>query len=147
MQTVHVAQMERPNIMAVDAALRIFIVEDSPVIRDRLIPLLEEVKHVKVVGYAETEADAKQWLSQNRWDVLVLDLWLREGTGIGVLTWLGQRPGGDRRAVRLVLTNEAGPEVRDLCLALGADAFFDKSGEIDDLTDYLRDRLGASTGD
>ena len=67
--------------------LRTYIVEDSPLIRDGLIATLEELAAVVVVGYAEDEASATAWLAQPEApvDLLIIDLFLKRGSGMGVL--------------------------------------------------------------
>lgn len=115
--------------------LKTFIVEDSPVIRVNLIAALEEVAPVLVVGMADNESSAALWLAdpRNDCDIAIVDLFLREGSGLGVLRYL--QP-GQRNIRRVVLTNYATPDVRRQCLALGASRVFDKSAELDQLFDY-----------
>ena len=63
--------------------LKVFVVEDSAAMRAHLIGLLAAGANVEVVGVASTETQAKHWIESNpgRWDVAVVDLFLREGTG------------------------------------------------------------------
>ena len=115
--------------------LKAFIVEDSAVIKENLIAALEELAPLTVVGTAEDEPGALAWLSDpgNRCDLAVLDIFLAQGFGLGVL----QAMNHSRTPVeRVVLTNYANPDMRQRCLALGASRVFDKSGEIDALIDY-----------
>jgi DNA-binding NarL/FixJ family response regulator len=115
--------------------LRTYIVEDSPVIRENLIATLEELVPVEVVGTAEDEGTAVQWLAQpgNQADLLIIDIFLKSGTGLGVLRAAGLQP--QRRHV-VVLSNFATPDMRRKCLEMGADQVFDKSNEIDALIQY-----------
>jgi DNA-binding NarL/FixJ family response regulator len=115
--------------------LRTYIVEDSPVIRDNLIATLEELVPVKVVGTAEDEATALAWLAQadHPFDLVIIDIFLKGGSGLGVLRH-ATRLQNDAKLV--VLTNYATPDMRHKCLELGADKVFDKSDEIDDLIRY-----------
>ena len=127
--------------------LRVFLVEDNPLIRERLIESLKSTGHIEVVGYAEGEREAVDALSDGRWDAVLLDLQLKQGNGLGVLRAIGpSRPHG---AKILVLTTYAIPQYRDRSLALGADAFFDKSREydraVDMLSDVARTRSGLSS--
>lgn len=117
--------------------LQTFLVEDSPVIRENLIATLEEMAPVSVIGSAADESAARDWLDshRDRCDLVIIDIFLRKGSGLGVLQSLGQRP---QRCKRVVLSNFATPDIRQRCLALGADGVFDKSGEIDALIDYCR---------
>ena len=126
------------------ARLRVFLVEDNPLIRDRLIESLTATGHIDVIGNAETEREAVEALGTMPWDALVLDLQLKHGTGFGVLRAVGKsRPEG---AKILVLTTYAIPMLRDRSIALGADAFLDKSREYERAVDYLVDFAQARPG-
>ena len=115
-------------------ALRTYIVEDNATIRDNLVEALEELASVRTLGGAETEKQARDWLAANHgWDLLIVDLFLRQGSGLGVLEAARGRT-GDQRVI--VLSNYATSEMRKRCAELGADAVFDKSNEIDALVDF-----------
>lgn len=115
--------------------LRTFIIEDNAVIRENLIDTLEELAAVSVVGFAETEAEARHWLMNNmqQWDLAIVDLFLKEGSGMGVLQACRTR---DSHQKMVVLSNYATRDVRHRCQQLGVDAVFDKSNEIEALLDY-----------
>jgi len=115
--------------------LRTFIVEDSSVIRENLTAALEELGPVRVVGYAEDEGDALVWLrrSTDACELVIVDVFLKRGTGLGVLEAAETL---DDAPTFVVLTNHATPEMRRRCLALGAERVFDKSNEIEALVDY-----------
>ena len=116
-------------------ALITYIVEDNQTILENLIETLEEIAAVKVVGHAATESEAKVWLSlhDGNWQLAVIDMFLQEGSGLGVLA--GCR---DRQPYQkvVVLTNYATADIRQRSLALGADAVFDKSNELDEFFAY-----------
>ena len=114
---------------------RAYIVEDSPTIRQNLIETLQELALVEPVGTAETEHEGKRWLAQNggNWDLAIVDLFMREGSGLNVVEAARNRHPGQRV---IVLSNHATDDVRWRCEQLGADAVFDKSTEIDALVDY-----------
>lgn len=117
-------------------ALRCFLVEDSPTIRAELIATLEEMLPLQVLAWVDNEQAALDWLGQNDCDLILIDLFLKSGSGMGVLSQGGQH---QQQAKRVVLSNYATPDVRRRCLALGADRVFDKSSEIDELVDYCRE--------
>ena len=123
-------------------ALNTYIVEDSPLIRENLIATLEELVPVRVVGTAEDEDTAVQWLGQasHAVDLVIVDLFLQAGSGLGVLR-AAQTMSQRHRMV--VLSNYATPDMRRKCLELGADQVFDKSNEIDALIQYCS-RLASS---
>jgi two-component system OmpR family response regulator len=112
--------------------LRIFLVEDNKSIREHLTIFLKELVQTEVVGFAEGELQAKDWLeiNQSAWDLAVIDLFLREGSGLGVLKYCKSSWPAKRACV---LSNYATPEIRRRSLGLGAVAIFDKSTELDEL--------------
>jgi len=118
---------------------RAYIVEDSPTIRDNLIETLQELALVEPVGVAETEREGRSWLAQNDgyWDLAIIDLFLKEGSGLNILAACRQRL---PRQKMVVLSNHATNDVRWRCAQLGADAVFDKSTEIDALIDYCMEQ-------
>lgn len=114
--------------------LRTYIVEDNATIRENLIATLEELASVAALGWAETESEARMWLQGNHaWDLAIVDLFLKQGSGLGVLQAFQERS-SEQNVV--VLSNYATAEMRQRCAQLGADAVFDKSNEIDALVDY-----------
>jgi two-component system OmpR family response regulator len=115
--------------------LKTYIVEDNPTIRENLIGTLEELASINAVGSAETENEGKAWLAENRddWDLAIVDLFLKQGSGLGVLASCRDRT--SRQKV-VVLSNYATADIRQRCAQLGVDAVFDKSNEIDALVDY-----------
>jgi DNA-binding NarL/FixJ family response regulator len=115
--------------------LKTYIVEDSLVIRQSLIATLEELVPVKVVGIAEDELTALQWLAQpgNSVDLVIVDIFLKAGSGLGVLRAAKLLP---RPLNLVVLSNYATADMRRKCLELGAQRVFDKSNEIEALIDY-----------
>ena len=116
--------------------LKVFLVEDSPLIRERLRESLDATGRIEVVGHADSEHGATAALSGTPWDALVLDLRLREGTGIGVLRALAHDGHASGKKV-IVYTNYALPRLRDQCTKLGADHVLDKGADYDRLRDLL----------
>ena len=125
--------------------LKAFLVEDSPVIRENLVAALEEMAPIEVVGTAEDEHNAVRWLNNthNECDIAVVDIFLKSGSGLGVL----KAASTTQRPLKLVvLSNYATPDMRRKCLELGADRVFDKSSEIDALILYCCRLADGSTG-
>ena len=75
-------------------SLKAFIVEDSPVIRENLVAALEEMAPIEVVGTAEDEARraCTGWRRANRCDLAVVDIFLKSGSGLGVLKAAAVQP-------------------------------------------------------
>jgi DNA-binding NarL/FixJ family response regulator len=127
------------------SALKAFIVEDSPVIRENLIAALEELAPVQVVGTADDEPAAINWLAvgTNHCDLVIIDIFLKRGSGLGVLRAAGEL---HKRMSLVVLSNYATPDMRRKCLELGASRVFDKSNEIDALILYCARLADGDTG-
>lgn len=127
--------------------LRTCIVEDSKLIRDDLIAALEELAPVDVVGTAEDESGAVRWMASGGLgvDLVIIDIFLKNGSGLGVLRAIQDMPG--LACKRVVLSNYATPDIRHKCLELGADRVFDKSHDIDDLIRYCSRLAGGEAGD
>jgi DNA-binding NarL/FixJ family response regulator len=116
--------------------MKVFLVEDAPLLRERLIELIASVG-ASNVGHAEGAQEAIQAILAATPDVVVLDLHLKEGSGFDVL-----------RAVRkaaptiafFVLTNYPHDGYRASAERLGARGFFDKSSEFNKLREALAAR-------
>ncbi len=115
--------------------LKTYLVEDSQVIRQSLISALEELTQITIVGTAEDEKTATLWLSDPRRevDLVIIDIFLKQGSGMGVLA---EARALHPTAKMIVLTNYATVDIRAKSLALGANRVFDKSNEIEDLLAY-----------
>jgi DNA-binding NarL/FixJ family response regulator len=118
-----------------DGALQAYLVEDNVLVRDNLIAALEELAPLHFVGSAADESVALQWLSAEArgCDLVIVDIFLRSGSGLGVIAAARRRLPG---AALVVLSNYATAEMRTRCLAGGADRVFDKSRDIDVLVAY-----------
>jgi two-component system response regulator DevR len=127
--------------------LKVFIVEDSPLIRRRLVQLVETIHGVRIVGEAEDAPAAISGILANQPDLVLLDLHLAQGTGMDVVNGLSpyQRP-----AIIVVLSNHATPTIRQACLRAGVQYVFDKTREftlaLDIIAQICRKR-GATGGE
>jgi DNA-binding NarL/FixJ family response regulator len=113
------------------------LVEDSEVIRAGLIPAMTELAGAEIVAIADHAEEAIGLLRAHgdRWQLAVVDLYLRSGSGLAVLRACRERSAQQRM---VVLTNYATPEIRRRCEEAGADALFDKSTEIEAFFDYCK---------
>ena len=115
--------------------LQAYVVEDNATIRENLIGTLEELTCVRVAGVSATEEEALAWLTENQdtWDLVIVDLFLKQGSGIHLAQCI-RRTRPTQKIV--VFSNYINASVRKRCAQLGVDAVFDKSTEIDSLVDY-----------
>jgi two-component system, OmpR family, response regulator len=115
--------------------LAVFVVEDNAEIHENLVGALEELTCVKVVGGTGTEEGALAWIAEHtgEWDMLIVDLFLKGGSGMRLVQHV-QRARAEQKII--VFSNYVNASVRKRCAQLGVDAVFDKSTEIDALVDY-----------
>ena len=118
--------------------LRVFLVEDSALIRERLSEDIASPGQIEISGYAETQNDAIAALHEQRCDAIVLDLDLREGNGFEVLKSVRAEP-LDPKPVVIVFTNYVYPHYRSQRVNLGADYFFDKARDFDRVREVIQD--------
>ena len=120
--------------------VKVFVVEDSPAVRKRLVALLGTTAGVEVAGEADSVRTAADGVLATAADVILLDLQLLDGNGLDVLARVKPiRP--DLRVI--VLSNLATPQYRAASLAAGADVFLDKSHEFGRVPEILRGWLAA----
>ena len=116
--------------------LNILLIEDSAEIREALTQSMEASGAMKVSGIADNSNEAIRLIDCGGIDAAVIDLHLREGSGLLVLSHLA-RSGNPARILRIVLTNHTGPPFRRTCERLGVDHFLDKSLEFDRAIELL----------
>ena len=116
--------------------LRILLVEDHGLLAEELSSTLEELAQAEVVGTVQEQDEACRWMDERTQacDVALIDVFLKRGTGLGVLEHISKY---DQPPRRVILTNYATADMHHRCRELGADAVFDKSTEIDQLIDWL----------
>jgi two-component system, OmpR family, response regulator len=116
--------------------IKTYLIEDSKVIRENLTETLHELTDVKIIDCVDTETAGLNVLKNfHDWQLLIVDLFLRQGSGLKVIAACSHRAQFQKV---VVLTNYATPDVRKQCLKLGADAVFDKSTELDGLIEFCQ---------
>ena len=114
--------------------IKVFIADDSLVVREHLVTMLDELPRIVTVGQAETVAKAINGILELRPDVVILDIRMPGGSGIDVLQRVKQ---GEVTPIVIILTNYPYPGYRQKCLQAGADFFLDKSTEFDQIPELL----------
>ena len=120
-----------------DVAVRVFVVEDSPVLRERIVGDIAALGQFAVVGWAESEKDAVESIARLAPDIVVTDIRLKLGSGIEMMRQVRARCPSPPPII-VVLTNYGLPEYKRQCLKYGADDFFDKSAEYDQFLARMR---------
>ncbi|MBI5439543.1 MAG: response regulator transcription factor [Nitrosomonadales bacterium] len=104
--------------------MKVFIVEDSEMVREHLQSMLSDIPGVDLVGYAVDELGAIERIDALRPDAVTLDLRLKPGSGIAVLDHIKKNHAWIKV---IVLTNYVDEFYADSCKNAGADCFFDKT--------------------
>jgi DNA-binding NarL/FixJ family response regulator len=115
--------------------LSVVLVEDSTVVRERLVDLLDDEPGIEIVGeYADAQS-AIDGIANANPDVVLLDIKLGAGSGMQVLNFITQHA---PRVKVIVLSNYSEPQYRSRYLAAGALEVLDKSNEFDRVPAILR---------
>jgi two-component system, NarL family, response regulator DevR len=118
--------------------LRVFIADDSVELRKRLKEMLEENKSIHLVGEAEDAGQAITALQHLKPDVVILDVHMPGGGGMRVLrniVLMDTEMGAD--TIVIVFTAFVNAQYRQAYLAAGADYFFDKTHDVQNMVDTL----------
>jgi DNA-binding NarL/FixJ family response regulator len=115
--------------------MKVFFVDDSVIVVERLKNLLTEIEGIEAVGHAVNEKDAVDLILKTKPDLVILDIRLRSGNGIEVLARIKKE---HPPPVVIMLTNYPYPQYRKRCMELGADYFFDKVTEIEKVIEVVK---------
>lgn len=118
--------------------MKVFIADDSAIVRERLIDMLSMLKDAEVVGHASQGTEALDSIQELKPDVVILDIQMPRGSGIDVLQAIRKE---GLAPVVIMFTNYPYPKYRRKCMDAGADFFFDKSTEFEQMINVLRDLI------
>jgi DNA-binding NarL/FixJ family response regulator len=116
-------------------AMKVYVVEDSAAICQRIVQMVEEIQGMDVVGTADDVLGAIQGIEANMPDVVILDIRLVSGNGLNVLQHVKKTM---PTLKVIVLTNFNSDQYRKLAHRYGADAFLDKSNDFGQIPNLLR---------
>lgn len=115
--------------------LKVLIVDDSDLVRERLTALILELEAIELVGQAADAQEALEAIPRLRPDVVILDIRMPGGNGIQVLEAIKRNGAG---SVVIMLTAFPYPQYRKKCLEAGAEYFFDKATEFERVGEVLQ---------
>ena len=119
--------------------IKVFVADDSIVLRERVLEMLGDFPGVELIGCAENGLHAVNCIRRLRPDVVILDIQMPQGTGLDVLKNIcpfSESP------LFIVFTNFPYPQYRKRALEFGAQYFFDKSTEFDKLRELFAQLAG-----
>ena len=125
------------NGLAAHRPIRVFLVEDSPHVRDLLLDFLHVPGEVEITGFADNEIESVAAILADPVDAVIVDLKLREGSGMAVIEKLRSAKLIPQPKI-IVFTNHPFPEIRWRAMQLGADYFYDKSADYDSVRTTLQ---------
>jgi len=124
-------------------SINLLIVDDSELIRASLIRFLERMEGIARIDQAVSLAHAMERVSQQSPDMVILDLQLPDGLGVGIIQPMKRLVPSLRIAV-LTIHSQSG--YRRICQELGSDWFFDKATEFDALLEVIRQQAASAAG-
>lgn len=119
--------------------IRALLVDDHPAILWAVRRLLEQGSNVQVVGEARDGEEAIRELTKLEVDVVVLDIYMPNIDGFGVMRALGKMAKSPKV---VVLSMNGASAVKERVLAAGADAVVSKRNAVKELLPAIRKALG-----
>ena len=123
--------------------MKVLVVDDSGIVRERLKDMLSEVIDGEAIGQAKDTPEAIDVPHKLNPEVVILDIEMPGRSGIDLLREIKKRK---QPPLAIVLTNQSYPQYRKVCIKAGADFFFDKSTEFDKVAQVLK-QLSKKEGD
>jgi len=118
--------------------MKVFIADDSPILCERLKTMLSDFPEVEISGQAKDTPEAIKFIKELKPDVVILDIRMPGGSGIEVLQSIKK----DRPDIKvIVFTNYPYPQYRKKCMELGADFFFAKATESEEVPKVIEQLL------
>ena len=115
--------------------MKIYIVDNSKLVCERIITLLAEMKEIEIVGNAQDIPTAILSIQHLHPDVVIMDIRMSGGNGFDLLHFIKE----NQLPINvIVLTNAPYPQYKKRCLELGANYFFDKSTEFEKILTVLK---------
>lgn len=122
------------QIKTMNKKINLLLVDDSALILTRLKMLLSDIKSIESLETASSLNEAKDLIERQKPDVIVLDIHLPDGNGILFLKCLKQR---HPEIMIVMLTNLSDSFFKTAAEKYGADHFFDKSMEFEEIPKLL----------
>jgi CheY-like chemotaxis protein len=119
--------------------LSIVLVEDNPLLRDIVLENLDSIEQVIVVATADRQIQALNEIEEHKPNLVIADLELNEGNGLGVLNEINRHPELYGTPEKLVLTNHTSKHLKKKCLEQDIQGFYDKSYQLFEMMDWIEE--------
>jgi DNA-binding NarL/FixJ family response regulator len=136
---VAIRQQSQPDELGM---LRVFIIDDSPIIRERLKKMMNSLGDIEIAGECSGYRESVLEISRTRPNVLFVDIKIVGGSGIDLLLEVEKKKWN---MIKIVLSNYCTPAYRNACMMAGADYFFDKSMDYVKLRRIIRKLAAAAS--
>ncbi|MFH0758226.1 MAG: response regulator transcription factor [Bacteroidota bacterium] len=123
--------------------MKIIIVDDSKVMRERIINMISPIHGVDISAEARSSGEAIELLEKLKPDVMILDIRMPDGCGLEVLKYTQEK---QIPVVKIVITNYPLIQYRKKCMELGSDFFYDKSTEFEEVYKVIEKLNLSNTG-
>lgn len=120
--------------------MRLFIADDSEILRERLVETLSEIEGVEIVGQEGNPVKVIEAVERFKPDLVILDIQMPGGNGILALEKIKKM---EDPPIVIMFTNYPYLQYRKRCFDSGADYFFYKSTEFEKLIDVIRESTKA----
>jgi DNA-binding NarL/FixJ family response regulator len=118
--------------------MKVFVADNSALLRKQIIGLLSELRGIEIVGQAQAAPETLRAIRERKPDVVILDIQMSDGSGIDVLRKVKRN---DSAPIIIVLTNSTSPPYRKSSMEAGADFFLDKSTEFKEVRGLIQSLL------
>ena len=114
--------------------LKVLVVDESLIVRERLMEIVSELEDIEIVGQEETIIQAQEVIKNVKPNAIILDLCLPDENCMELLKGIKKT---DPNCKVIIFTSHTFPQYREKCLAAGVDFFFDKSTEFQKIPKVL----------
>lgn len=119
--------------------MKVLVVDDSDIVRDRISVMLSSIKNLEVVGTSANSIDALYLVNELKPDAVTLDIRIPGESGIEVLKKIKSN---QPSTIVMMLTNFPIEQYKNKCRKLGSDYFFSKSDDFEKVEEVFNKLAG-----
>ncbi len=115
--------------------MKVFIADDSKLFRERIINMLSDISGIEIIGQAGNGITAVKSIKKLKPDLVILDIRMPKKNGLNVLQEIKK----DKDSPKVIMvTNYPYYQYREKCMEIGAEYFFDKSNEYEQVIEVVK---------